>query len=329
MTVSNDAMLALGRKFMESRVFLTASELDLFTLLENNSLSAVEIAGRLRVTLRGITILLDAAVSMELLEKNDGLYNCPPAVASILSKNSGTSIIPMVMHSVELWKRWSNLTDIVRNGIEKSRPAASDSGEKEREAFIGAMHVVSSKIAPGIVAAVKPEESRRLLDIGCASGSYSEEFLKSSQAMTATLFDLPPVIRIAERRLSGTGLLDRITLVPGDFYKDELPAGHDLALLSAIIHQNSPEQNLDLYRKIFNALLPGGRLVIRDHIMSSDHVTPSGGALFAVNMLVGTPGGSTYSFEEIKSSLESVGFIKIALLQQGERMDGLVEGFKP
>jgi predicted methyltransferase len=134
---------------------------------------------------------------------------------------------------------------------------------------------------------------------------------------------------MARRRLATTGLLDRIQLVAGDFCKDELPTGHDLALLSAIIHQNSPEQNIELYWKIFRALQPGGRLVIRDHVMSSDHTRPTSGAFFAVNMLVVTAGGGTYSFEEIKSSLESAGFIKVDLIQPDERMTGLVEGFKP
>jgi len=63
--------------------------------------------------------------------------------------------------------------------------------------------------------------------------------------------------------------------------------------------------------------------------MSPDHTQPAGGTFFAVNMLVVTPGGSTYSFEEIRLSLESAGFIKIKLIQPDERMNGLVEGFKP
>ena len=63
--------------------------------------------------------------------------------------------------------------------------------------------------------------------------------------------------------------------------------------------------------------------------MNLDHTQPSSGAFFAVNMLVVTEGGRTYSFEEIKSSLESVGFINVKLIQPDARMNGLVEGFKP
>jgi ubiquinone/menaquinone biosynthesis C-methylase UbiE len=190
------------------------------------------------------------------------------------------------------------------------------------------MHVIACRVAPGIVAAIKPGTARKLLDIGGASGSYTQAFLEAFPGSRATLFDLPSVIKIAQRRLAGSELLDRITFAAGDFYKDDLPSGHDLALLSAIIHQNSPEQNIELYRKIYRALEPGGRLIIRDHVMSPDHTQPASGAIFAVNMLVGTPGGSTYSFDEIQEGLKAAGFNNIKLIQPDELMNGLIEAFK-
>jgi len=329
MPMKPETVLGLSRKFMESRIFLTAAELDIFTLLIKNPMSAREIADQIHVTLRGITILLNALVPLGLLEKKDGTYYCPAEVAPLLSKDSPASIMPMVMHTVGGWRRWSDLTEIVHKGTPKARPLVFDNSETEQEAFIRAMHTMACRMAPGIVAAVKPGAAKKLLDIGGASGSYTEAFLEASPEMKATLFDLPSVIKIAQRRLANTDVLDRMTFVAGDFYKDELPAGHDLALLSAIIHQNSPEQNLELYGKIYRALQPGGRLIIRDHVMSPDHTQPASGALFAVNMLVGTPGGRTYSFEEIESSLESAGFVHISLIQPDEQMSGLVEGFKP
>jgi predicted O-methyltransferase YrrM len=323
-----ETILGLSRKFMESRIFLTAAELDIFSSLVKDPMSAREVADKIQVTLRGITILLNALVPMGLLEKKDEKYYCPAEVGALLAADSPTSILSMVRLTVGGWERWSDLTEIVRQGAQKARPLVFDSCETEQEAFIRAMDAVAHRIAPGIVAAIKPGEAKRLLDIGGASGSYTEAFLEASPDMKATLFDLPPVIKIARRRFAATGLRDRITFVAGDYNQDELPAGHDLALLSAIIHQNSPEQNIELYGKIYRALQPGGRLVIRDHVMSPDHTLPTSGALFAVNMLVGTPGGRTYSFEEIKASVESAGFIKINLIQPDEQMTGLVEAFK-
>lgn len=322
-------IMSFVSRFQESRVFLTAVELDVFTLLENDQMSAPEIAKRLKVTERGITLLLNAVVGLGLLEKNEGKYHCPAEIASVLSKESETSMIPMMRLPIGGWKRWSELTNIVRYGKADFDGPSFDIDEQENEAFIFGMHAIASKMAPGIVAAIKTGTSKNLLDIGGGPGTYTQAFLESSTTMRATIFDLPEVIKMAQKRLATTGLMDRISFVAGDFYKNEFPTGHDLALLSAVIHQNSPEQNIELYRKIFEVLQLGGRLVIRDHIMNSDHTHPASGALFAVNMLVGTRGGQNYSYEDIKSALESVGFVHIRLIKPDEGMNGLVEGFKP
>ena len=93
--------------------------------------------------------------------------------------------------------------------------------------------------------------------------------------MSGVIFDLPDVISLAAERLKAEGYLERVKLAAGDFYKDELPKGCDLALLSAIIHQNSPQENISLYRKIYQALEPGGAVLIRDHIMDESRTRPT------------------------------------------------------
>jgi hypothetical protein len=80
---------------------------------------------------------------------------------------------------------------------------------------------------------------------------------------------------------------------------------------------------------VFRAMVPGGRIVIRDHVMEPDRTEPRDGAIFAVNMLVNTEGGSTYTYEEIRNWLETAGFANVRFLKAGEHMDGLVEAFKP
>jgi SAM-dependent methyltransferase len=323
-----DSILSLGRGFMESRILLSAVELDLFTLLAGDPMSAREVAAARNAGLRGTTILLDALAGLGFLVKQDGAYRCSEDVASLLSRDAPGSVAPMLMHSVALWRRWSELTEVVRRGT-PAQAAAPEHRERERGAFIGAMHTIGRRMAEEVVVAIGPGPARRLLDIGGASGTYTQAFLEASHGLQATLFDLPPVVELARRRLGGTGLLERITFVAGDFYTDELPGGHDLALLSAIIHQSNAEQNVELYRKAHRALVPGGRLVIRDHVMSPDHTRPARGAVFAVNMLVGTEGGRTYSFEEIQEGLESAGYVRVRQLQADALMSGLVEAFTP
>jgi len=320
---SPESLLALSRAFQESRVLLTGAELDLFTLLSREALTADAVASRLGADARALATTLDALAAMGLLVKSDGTYRTAPD-AACLSEDAPDSIHPMLLHAAALWDRWGGLTKKV-GGTPLSERQPADA----RRAFIEAMHVVSAPQAARLVADVGVRGARRLLDVGGGPGTYTAAFLSAAPALEATLFDLPPVVEIARRRLAAAGLLGRVTLVGGDFETDELPAGHDLAWLSAIIHQNGPAQNDALYARIFRALAPKGRLVIRDHVMASDRTRPRAGALFAVNMLVGTAHGGTYTFEEIRSGLERAGFARISLLREGERMDGLVEAFRP
>jgi len=313
---------------MESRVMLTGVELDVFTLLSGSPKSIEEVADALLTAQRGTAILLNALTAMGLLEKKDGRYSCPKEVADLLSADSPTTVLPMAHHATGLWRRWSELTHVVQYGS-VDRPAGIFEQETELAAFIGAMHVVGRHAADAIAEQAQADVSRNLLDVGGATGTYAEAFLRRYPAMCATVFDRVPVIDLARQRLAESDVKDRITIAAGDFYTDELPDGHDLALLSAIIHQNSPEQNLDLYQKVFRALIPRGRILIRDHVMNEDRTEPRRGALFAVNMLVATSGGNCYTFDEIRESLEAAGFMWVSLVQSGDRMDTMVEAFKP
>jgi len=140
----------------------------------------------------------------------------------------------------------------------------------------------------------------------------------------AIIFDLPDVIPMARQRLTDAGFIDRVDLVAGNFETDPLPTGADFVWLSAIAHQNSREQNRALFGKIRDALAPGGTLAIRDIVMDEDHVHPPGGALFAVNMLVGTERGGTFSLEEYKADLEAAGFGNVELVYRDAWMDSLI-----
>jgi len=316
-----ESLSALARGFMETRVFLTAAELDLFTLLADRPRSLEEAAAARNADPRGLSILLDALAAMGLLEKSAEGWRTPASLAPLLASSGERSLLPLALHSVNLWDRWSRLTEKVAG----ERPAAGDGWTRS---FIGAMHAIAAPQADALVAAVGPGGARRLLDVGGGPGTYTLAFLRAVPELRATLFDLPDVVEIARENAARAGLLDRVGLVAGDLRTDALPGGHDLAFVSAIVHMLGADGNVALFRKVLDALVPGGRIVVRDHVMSPDRTAPRAGALFAVNMLVGTESGGTYTFEELSAWLAEAGFVRPRLLRDGERMDALVEAFR-
>ena len=314
-----------ARNFMESRILLTGVEINLFSLLAERALTADSVASELESDARGTTMLLDVLAALGYLIKESGVYRTEPSVSGLLSEDSPDSILPGLRHAAYLWHGWGQLTNIVLNGGHAEFP--EEDREKRRKSFIGSMNIRATHDAVRLVQAVNPGQAKSLIDVGGAAGGYTIAFLEAVDGMKATLFDLPPVIEMARGQLENSGMLDRMTLVAGDFNEDDLPSGHDLALLSAIIHMNSRKQNLRLYRKVSNALDPGGRVIISDYVMESDRTRPVSGAVFAINMLVNTRGGGTWTFEEIREDLEEAGFKDIAIIDQSDGFN-IVEGYK-
>jgi len=325
-------IMAEARQFMASRALLSAAELDLFTSLEDGPQTAKELSQAKGLDERATDRLLNSMVANGYLDKTRGRYGLNEQGAR-LSANHSRSVLPMIRHMIHVWDNWSRLTETVIQGVNTERESITELDKQKQRDFIEAMHTVGRDLAEEIAAFYGETSCRRLLDVGGGSGVYTLAFLRQNPAMEGIIFDLPRVIPITEERVRQEEEGERITLFPGNFYQDELPMGCDMALLSAIIHQNGPQQNLELYRKVHRALEPGGVLLIRDHIMDEPRTRPKSGVIFALNMLVNTESGDTYTFEEVRSGLEQAGFEQVRDLRSGgdsfERMDCLVEAKKP
>jgi predicted O-methyltransferase YrrM len=234
----------------------------------------------------------------------------------------------MVRHLSNCLSRWAQLATVTQNGGPAERSPSIRGEEADLAAFIGGMHNLSAPFADEVVGRLKPFEFSHLLDIGGASGTWTMAFLKAAPEAKATLFDLPPVISMAEKRLGEAGFAEKVTLVAGDYNVHELPKGADLAWLSAICHQNSREQNRELFAKTHRALTDDGQLVIRDVVLDPSRTRPVRGALFAVNMLIATDGGDSYTLEEYTEDLHKAGFDEVTLVNQDEFMNSLIRARK-
>lgn len=327
---NRDSILALSEAFQECRIVITAAELDLFTKLEAGPITIAEICRETGWDERGLRILMDALAAQGLVVKHrDGSYSVDEQVSRLLGRQSPESVLPLVLHRGRMWESWSELTEIVKTGKNPNPMGMDSRTSQEVEDFISAMHVVGAGMAEKIAASVDLTPFKSMLDVGGASGSYIIAFLGRAPHMTATLFDFPRVVEMGRERLTEEGLIGRVRIVPGDYTVDELPSGHDLVLLSAVIHSNSLEANEMLYGKAFRSLNPGGAILIRDHVLDMSRTSPPDGAIFAVNMLCATSAGNSYTFDEIRQGLKNAGFTDIRMLREGENMDQLLVANKP
>lgn len=295
------------RAFQESRVLLTAVELDVFTAVGTGA-AAAEVAARLQTAERATESLLNALVAVGALSKQDGVFRNTPETARHLVAGSPEFARPALLHTVNMWRSWSTLTDAVRKGTTVMEPGVEKQDPEWVESFIAAMHRGAQTAALQLVELAGARGVRRMLDVGGGSGAYSIAFALAEPALRAEVFDLPSVLPIARQHIDEAGLADRVTTRAGDLRADDFGQGYDLILLSSICHMLGPAENRDLLGRCHRALEPGGRLVIRDFILESDRTAPKQAALFALNMLVATRNGCSYSEDEYKTWLADTGF---------------------
>jgi len=174
------------------------------------------------------------------------------------------------------------------------------------------MHARARHNAPAVVGHLDLSGVSCVLDVGGGSGAFSMAFVCARDGIRATVFDLPNVVPLTRDYVAREGLADRIDTAVGDYNVDLLGEGFDLVFLSAIIHSNSPAENRRLLWKCAAALEPDGQVVVQDFIMDDDRISPPFGALFALNMLVATEAGDTYTESEVRSWMEEAGLSAIA-----------------
>jgi (2Fe-2S) ferredoxin/2-polyprenyl-3-methyl-5-hydroxy-6-metoxy-1,4-benzoquinol methylase len=298
------------RGFQESRIILSAVELDIFSAV-GSGVSSQAVAATMATDPRATEMLLNALVAAGWLAKKDGAYYNSKTSARYLSSGSPDNAREGLLHTAHLWPRWSTLTDCVRAGTSVLEHKADGYDMEWTRSFIAAMDRNAGERIPHVVHAIGLEGVRRMLDVGGGSGAYSIACARAAKDLQVEIMDLAEVLPITEKHIAAAGLSGRIRTRPGDFCTDGLGSGFDLVLLSAICHMLDGPQNLDLFKRCRQALEPQGRLIVQDFILEPDKTAPRSAALFALNMLVGTRAGSSYSTDEYIEWMKEAGFREV------------------
>lgn len=293
--------------FRASRIILTAYELGLFNFLKGKTGTSNEVARLLGTHPRATDRLMNALVALGLLKKSENLFSNTGFSERYLVSGS-PDFLGGISHSVHLWKTWNTLTPVVAAGTSVIMgDSIFERSEEWRESFIAAMHQRGIQQAKEVAAVLSLPSQGKILDVGGGSGVFAFSFIHSRPELHAVVFDLPNIVPFTHQYIGKAGLENFVSTLAGDYLLDDFGNDYELVFMSAIIHINSPEENELLIQRGVNALNAGGQLVILDHVMNDDRTEPATGAIFAINMLVGTDHGDIYTEKEIGTWMEKAG----------------------
>ncbi len=305
-------LLNTSYSFYRSRVLHIGFELGIFQLIGRASFSREEIAKKLKADLRGIAILLNALASLGLLIKRNNRFKNTPEALEVCIPGNEKYVGDIIKLQNTSWIGWQNLAQTVLEGKPFRRPAFLETDLNATKDFIYAMHNTAMGHAALLAERVQLRSCKSLVDIGGGSGAFTVYFLKANPKLRGTIFDLPGTLRVTKDIVSRYGLNDRIAFQEGDFLKDSIKGKYGVAFLSHIIHGLGEADNRKLVKKIFGVLEEGGKLLIQDFFLNDDHTSPEFAALFALNMLIFTEEGRSYSLAEAKAWLKEAGFRKVS-----------------
>ncbi len=291
-----------------------------FDSLEDGAKTAEHVAGQTGASARALRILMNALVGLDLLKKdrNEKYSLTPESAAFLLSNKPGTHAGFFGTIAPQIISRWLRLSDIVREG----RPAVAVNQEAEGTEFFSQLveNIIPMSYPPAQklgdhLKLARTRNEIRVLDLAAGSGIWGIALARKSPRVRVTAVDWAGMIPTAKRITQKFGVGDRFNYVEGDILDANFGSGYDVATLGHILHSEGEERSRQLLKKTFRALKSGGTIAIAEWLVDDDRTKPLPSLMFAVQMLVNTEKGDTFSFNEIKSWLQEAGFKKVRKLQ--------------
>ena len=265
---------------------------------------------------RGTRSMIHALCAMGLVDALDGGYVPSRDAAAYLTRETPGSLWGLVDMEVDNFLSPRALMD----ALEKDDSSvygdvdpweAHEQDPERARAFTAAMHSVSERPAAGFAEHLDLSDTARLLDVGGGSGALSIALARENPGLSCTIWDIPVVCPIASEYIHAAGLDDRIDASPGDMFEEPYPSGYDAVLLSQILHDWGFEKGAILIAKAFDALAPGGRLLVHEKLVEDgQRPAPLANALVHLDMLVWTE-GQQYRPSELRAMLEGAGFTDV------------------
>jgi precorrin-6B methylase 2 len=259
---------------------------------------------------RGLSAIAHALVGLGFLAKDaQGRFSLTPESAAFLVSTKPGFQGGIIRHcSEQLIPKFLSLNEIVSTGKPVEAVNQEDTGSEFFHQFVNDIFPMSYPAALTLARHLDLTSPTHVLDLAAGSGVWGIALAQSSPRVTVTAVDWPEVIPVTRNTVGRFGLAERFAYVEGDLLQADFGSGHTVATLGHIMHSEGAERSRALLAKTFKALAPGGTIAIAEFLVNPDRTGPIGGLLFAVNMLVNTDNGDTFSFEEISDWLAEAGF---------------------
>jgi ubiquinone/menaquinone biosynthesis C-methylase UbiE len=307
-------LMQMNMSFTSGRILAAAVRLDVFSPLASGPRTAAAVAKTVGASERGTRMLLDAMTALQLLDKTADGYSLTPAASQYLLP-LGRDYLGAVIADNSLWESWSHLEEAIRTGRPPRRVEGQAAAEKFFPLLIASLHVLNrepARLTAQALGAGGQRRDQRVVDVACGSGVWGIAVADADPGAGVTFQDFPGVLEHTKQYVKRHGLEKRCDYLPGDLKQADFGGDrYDVAILGNIVHSEGEASSRDLFRRLHRALRPGGQLAVIDLLPNEERTGPAWPVVFALNMLVNTADGDTYTLDEYRRWLTEAGFARV------------------
>jgi ubiquinone/menaquinone biosynthesis C-methylase UbiE len=306
---------ALTYGFIASKALFAALELDLFTKIAGGATTIAELAAATGVAANRLRTLLTALKTVGLVSEGDGRFTNAPATAAYLVAGAAGDFrdYVRVVNGGFLYEGLRHVDKAMRG--ERVFPGKGfyegiiyGEGGVGGPAFSSAQHAGSLGPARLMARRVDVGAATKFLDVGGGSGAYTLAFLKRHPKLRATILDFPETTETARHYAAEAGLSDRVAHVPGNALATDWPGGQDVVLMSYVWSAVGGGDIRVLARRAFEALKPGGIVLVHDFMVDDQHEGPGFAAWYLLAAMLDNPEAECLTPGFVEAALRAAGF---------------------
>lgn len=287
-----------------------------FDVLSNASKTVEQVSDETGASVRGLRAVMNTLVSLELLSKDEEqCYSLTPESNAFLVSTRPGFLGELLHHTIQgLLPQWMKLPEIVQTGKPSLAVNQETTGAAYFETFVPALFPVaypSAQVLAKVLGLTQIQQPVAVLDLAAGSGVWGIALAQASPQVRVTAIDWADVIPVTQQIATQQGVAERFQFISGDLLTVGFGNGYQVATLGQILHSEGEARSRLLLAKVFAALAPSGTIAIAEWLTNPDHSGPINAMIFAVNMLIHTDQGDTFSMDEIGGWLHEAGFTDV------------------
>ena len=312
--------------FQKSQLLFTGIHYDIFSLISEKENTLDKLANKLNVNKNALERLLNALVSIDLLEKN-GLYYSNKSISEKHLTRNSEEYYGFLSHYAALWKSWGTLPEVVKTGEIVASKELYEKDDNFIKYFLRATDWYDKLELPFVKDLIKMDGIKKFVKIGATGFRYPLYIAENHPDVDVYILDNKKLLEVLQKILQDVGFPKNLKYLPTNYENEYLDEQFDMVYMDSLIDQNSILDNINSLQIVYKLISNGGRLLIHQQLIDDSRTKPTIAALQSINLLLNTKSGAAYTKSDIWVILREAGFENIQFYNTNVETN-IIEAYK-